>query len=275
MTPIAVSQALADAQTLGLDRLDAQLLLLHALGKPDNERAWLLAHDVDALAEAAAEAFRHVSRRRAVGEPLAYIVGYKDFFGLRLNVDARVLVPRPDTETLVQWVLDVTQGIMSPDILDLGTGSGAVGIAIAHHVKCRVTATDFSTDALAVASQNAAQLGVDVQFIHSNWFEKVSGHYQVIASNPPYIAHADPHLAALTHEPLNALVAGQDGLEDIRQIVKHAPERLLPGGWLLLEHGHDQAAAVRGLLASRGFAKVQSRMDLAGIARCSGGQWDN
>ena len=275
MTPITVSQALADAQTLGLDRLDAQLLLLYALGKPDNERAWLLAHDVDALAEAAAEAFRHVSRRRAVGEPLAYIVGYKDFFGLRLNVDARVLVPRPDTETLVQWVLDVTQGIMSPDILDLGTGSGAVVIAIAHHVKCRVTATDFSTDALAVASQNAAQLGVDVQFIHSNWFEKVSGHYQVIASNPPYIAHADPHLAALTHEPLNALVAGQDGLEDIRQIVKHAPERLLPGGWLLLEHGHDQAAAVRGLLASRGFAKVQSRMDLAGIARCSGGQWDN
>ena len=275
MTPITVSQALVAAQTLGLDRLDAQLLLLHALGKPDTERAWLLAHDVDALAEAAAEAFRHVSRRRAAGEPLAYIVGYKDFFGLRLNVDARVLVPRPDTETLVQWVLDLTQGIMSPDILDMGTGSGAVGIAIAHHLKCRVTATDFSTNALAVASLNAAQLGVDVQFIHSNWFEKVSGHYQVIASNPPYIAHADPHLAALTHEPLNALVAGQDGLGDIRQIVDHAPERLLPGGWLLLEHGHDQAAAVRGLLASRGFAKVQSRKDLAGNARCSGGPWDN
>ena len=142
-------------------------------------------------------------------------------------------------------------------------------------MKCRVTATDFSTDALAVASQNASQLGADVQFIHSNWFEKVGGQYQVIASNPPYIAHADPHLAALTHEPLNALVAGQDGLGDIRQIVDHAPERLLTGGWLLLEHGHDQAAAVRGLLASRGFAKVQSRMDLAGIARCSGGQWDN
>ena len=129
--------------------------------------------------------------------------------------------------------------------------------------------------ALVVASQNASQLGADVQFIHSNWFEKVGGQYQVIASNPPYIAHADPHLAALMHEPLNALVAGQDGLGDIRQIVDHAPERLLTGGWLLLEHGHDQAAAVRGLLASRGFAKVQSRMDLAGIARCSGGQWDN
>lgn len=275
MTPITLSHALSAAQTLGLDRLDAQLLLLHALGKLDTERAWLLAHDADALAHVAAEAFRHFSRRRAAGEPLAYIVGYKDFFGLRLNVDARVLVPRPDTETLVQWVLDVTQGIMSPDILDLGTGSGAVGIAIAHHLKCRVTATDFSTDALAVASQNAALLGADVQFIHSNWFEKVRGQYQVIASNPPYIAHADPHLAALTHEPLNALVAGQDGLREIWQIIDQTPERLLPGGWLLLEHGHDQADAVRGLLASRGFAKVQSRMDLAGIERCSGGQWDN
>ncbi len=275
MTPITVSQALSDARTLGLDRLDAQLLLLHALGKPDTERAWLLAHDADALTQATVQAFRHVSLRRAAGEPLAYIVGYKDFFGLRLNVDARVLVPRPDTETLVQWVLDVTQGIVSPDVLDLGTGSGAVGIAIAHHLKCRVTATDFSTDALAVASQNAAQLGADVQFIHSNWLEKVSGQHQVIASNPPYIAHADPHLVALTHEPLNALVAEQNGLGDILQIVKHAPERLLPGGWLLLEHGHEQAAAVRGLLTSRGFAKVQSRMDLAGIERCSGGQWDN
>ncbi|MFN5349223.1 MAG: peptide chain release factor N(5)-glutamine methyltransferase [Polaromonas sp.] len=275
MTPLTVSQAIAAAQTLGLDRLDAQLLLLHALSKPDTERAWLLAHDADALSEPAAEAFRHFSLRRAAGEPLAYIVGYKDFFGLRLNVDARVLVPRPDTETLVQWVLDVTQGLISPDILDLGTGSGAVGIAIAHHLKCRVTATDFSTDALAVASQNAAQLGMDMQFIRSNWLENVSGQYQVIASNPPYIVHADPHLAALTHEPLNALVAGQDGLRDIRQIVDHAPKRLLPGGWLLLEHGYDQAAAVRRLLASRGFAKVQSRMDLAGIARCSGGQWDN
>ena len=275
MTPITITQALAAAQTLGLDRLDGQLLLLHALDKPDTERAWLLAHDRDVLAEASAEAFRSFSLRRAAGEPLAYIVGYKEFFGLRFNVDSRVLVPRPDTETLVQWAMDVAQRISLPDILDLCTGSGAVGIAIAHHLKRAVTATDFSADALQIASQNAAQLGVDMQFIQSNWFEKVSGHYHVIASNPPYIVAADPHLAELTHEPLNALTAGEDGLDDIQQIIELAPQHLLSGGWLLLEHGYDQASGVCELLARRGFARVQSRMDLAGIARCSGGQWDN
>ena len=275
MTPLSISQALATAQTLGLDRLDAQLLLLHALGKPDSNRAWLMAHDDDVLPEQTLDTFRSFSLRRAAGEPLAYIVGYKEFFGLRFAVDARVLVPRPDTETLVQWALDVVQGITAPDILDLGTGSGAVAIALAHSLKARVTATDFSEDALAIASQNARQLNTNVQFFHSNWFEKVSGHYHVIVSNPPYIAHADPHLVALTHEPLSALAAGEDGLSDIRQIVEYAPEHLLSGGWLLLEHGYDQASGVCELLTRRGFAQVQSRMDLAGIARCSGGRWDN
>ena len=275
MTFLSISQALASAQTLGLGRLDAQLLLLHALGKPDTERAWLVAHDADALAEPAAEAFGRFSLRRAAGEPLAYIVGYKEFFGLRFRVDSRVLVPRPDTETLVQWALDVAQDFAAPNMLDLGTGSGAVAVAIAHSAKTSVTATDFSADALAVASQNARQLGADVQFVHSYWFDKVSSHYHVIASNPPYIASADPHLAALTHEPLNALAAGADGLDDIRHIIERAPHHLLPGGWLLLEHGYDQAAAVSELLAGRGFAQVQSRTDLAGIARCSGGRWDN
>jgi release factor glutamine methyltransferase len=275
LTLLSISQALASAQTLGLDRLDAQLLLLHVLGKPNTERAWLLAHDGDALAEPVAEAFGRFSLRRAAGEPLAYIVGYKEFFGLRFRLDSRVLVPRPDTETLVQWALDVAQDFAAPNMLDLGTGSGAVAVAIAHSVKTSVTATDFSADALAVASQNARQLAADVQFVHSHWFEKVSGHYHVIASNPPYIASADPHLAALTHEPLNALAAGADGLDDIRHIIELAPHHLLPGGWLLLEHGYDQAAAVSELLAARGFAQVQSRMDLAGIARCSGGRWDN
>ena len=275
MTLLSISQALASAQTLGLDRLDAQLLLLHVLGKPNTERAWLLAHDGDALAEPVAEAFGRFSLRRAAGEPLAYIVGYKEFFGLRFRVDSRVLVPRPDTETLVQWALDVAQDFAAPNMLDLGTGSGAVAVAIAHSAKTSVTATDFSADALAVASQNARQLAADVQFIHSHWFEKVSGHYHVIASNPPYIASADPHLAALTHEPLNALAAGADGLDDIRHIIERAPHHLFPGGWLLLEHGYDQAAAVSQLLAGRGFAQVQSRTDLAGIARCSGGRWDN
>ena len=273
MTTITITQALVTAQTLGLDRLDAQLLLLHALAKPNAERAWLLAHDADELPETVADVFRSVSLRRAAGEPLAYIVGYKEFFGLRFSVDARVLVPRPDTETLVQWALDILKTVASPAVLDLGTGSGAVAIAVAHSLACKVTATDFSEDALAIASQNARQLGVDVQFVHSYWFEKVSGHYHVIASNPPYIARADPHLAALAHEPLSALAAGNDGLSDIRQIVQRAPRHLLSGGWLLLEHGYEQASAVCELLSQHGFRQVQSRIDLAGIARCSGGQW--
>ena len=275
MNTITLRQALASAQTLGLDRLDAQLLLLHALGKPEAERAWLLAHDADELPQAVADVFRGLSLRRVAGEPLAYIVGYKEFFGLRFAVDARVLVPRPDTETLVQWALDVLGKVAKPETLDLGTGSGAVAIAIAHSLKCGVTATDFSADALAVASQNARQLDASVAFIHSNWFETVSGHYHAIVSNPPYIANADQHLSALTNEPLSALTAGTDGLDDIRQIIDNAPDHLRPGGWLLLEHGYDQAAKVCELLTQRGFTQVGSRDDLAGIARCSGGQWDN
>jgi release factor glutamine methyltransferase len=270
---MTISQALTAAQTLGLDRLDAQLLLLHALGKPEADRAWLLAHDADALESEATDLFRSLSLRRASDEPLAYIVGYKEFFGLRFSVDSRVLVPRPDTETLVQWALDVATDVSEPEILDIGTGSGAVGIAIAHFLRTCVTATDVSAQALDVARMNAKHLGVQIQFKQSNWFEKVKGHYHVIASNPPYIATEDPHLAALKHEPLDALISSTDGLYDIRHIVRQAPKYLRPSGWLLLEHGYDQAATVCELLAQRGFTQVQSRMDLAGIARCSGGLW--
>lgn len=275
------AQALAAARILGLERLDAQLLLLHALGKPFEDRAWLLAHDTDELTEEVAQRFRALSLRRATGEPLAYIVGSKEFFGLALQVDARVLVPRPDTETLVQWALDLLQtpGMPPvPQILDLGTGSGAIALAIAHSLQAagrpaRVVAVDASADALSVARENAQRLGLDVQFIESRWLDKVSGHFHLIASNPPYIASADPHLAALAHEPLEALAAGADGLDDIRQIAQQAPGHLLPGGWLLLEHGYDQADRVRKLLAQHGFLQLQSRRDLAGIERCSGGQW--
>ncbi|MES2360542.1 MAG: peptide chain release factor N(5)-glutamine methyltransferase [Pseudomonadota bacterium] len=281
MSQPTVRQALQTAQTLGLDRLDAQLLLLHALGKPDSDRAWLLAHDDDVLPQASAGMFRQLGLRRAAGEPLAYIVGYKEFFGLRLTVDARVLVPRPDTETLVAWSLDILQDTAmsaNPRLLDLGTGSGAIAIAIAHSLQtagrpATVVAVDASGDALAVAQENATRLHAGIQFMQSHWFEKVSGHFHLIASNPPYIASADPHLAALVHEPLQALTAGSDGLDDIRQIVEQAPEHLQPGGWLLLEHGYDQSDRVLGLLAKRGFAQTQSRLDLAGIARCSGGRW--
>lgn len=281
MNPITCAQALATAQHAGLDRLDAQLLLLHALGKPASARSWLLAHDTDALAQQVADSFRALSLRRATGEPLAYIVGSKEFFGLALQVDARVLVPRPDTETLVEWSLAVLQmpGLMPVvEVLDLGTGSGAIALAIAHSLKAagreaRVTAVDASADALDVARENARRLGLAVAFIESAWLQGVNGRFHLIASNPPYIASADPHLAALAHEPLQALTAGADGLDDIRHIVQQAPDHLLPGGWLLLEHGYDQAGRVRELLARQGFLQVQSRQDLAGIERCSGGQW--
>ena len=278
MTPLTCVQALAAAQHLGLERLDSQLLLLHALGKPATARSWLLAHDTDELAQEAMQAFEAFSRRRAAGEPLAYIVGSQEFFGLALQVDARALVPRPDTETLVEWSLDLLKSQNLPQVMDLGTGSGAIALAIAHSLKAAgrgvaVTAVDASAAALSVARENSRRLGLRVEFMESCWLAQVSGRFDLIVSNPPYIASADPHLAALTHEPLQALAAGVDGLDDIRQIIEQAPARLLGGGWLLLEHGYDQAERVRGLLARQGFVQVQSRLDLAGIERCSGGQW--
>ncbi|MES2189227.1 MAG: peptide chain release factor N(5)-glutamine methyltransferase [Pseudomonadota bacterium] len=275
------AQALQTAAVLGLERLDAQLLLLHVLQKPDGDRAWLLAHDDDVLDDVAADQFQRLCLRRAAGEPLAYIVGHKAFFGLNLKVDARVLVPRPDTETLVQWALDLApQWALTEKIrvLDLGTGSGAIALALAHSWKnesrpAEISAIDASADALAVARENAVQLGLAVQFAEGSWLDKVSGHFHLIASNPPYIANADRHLAALQYEPLRALTAGNDGLDDIRKIIQQAPGHLHPGGWLLLEHGYDQSARVCELLRTHGFTKVQSRQDLAGINRCSGGQW--
>ncbi|MDB5885120.1 MAG: [protein release factor]-glutamine N5-methyltransferase [Polaromonas sp.] len=281
MTAITCAQALAAARQLGLERLDAQLLLLHALEKPHTGRSWLLAHDTDALAQEVADAYLALCQRRTAGEPLAYIVGRKEFFGLSLRVDARVLVPRPDTETLVEWSLDrlLLPGMpIGALVLDLGTGSGAIALALAHSLeasgrKAQVTAVDFSPGALELARENARQLGLAVSFIESSWLEQVSGRFHLIASNPPYIAQADPHLDALRHEPQQALTAGPDGLDDIRCIIRQAPDHLLPGGWLLLEHGYDQAVQVRELLARQGFLQVQSRPDLAGIARCSGGQW--
>lgn len=272
--PSTVAQALSAAVALGVERLDAQLLLLHALGRAPHDRAWLLAHDTDAMPEAAWSALAAQLSRRLAGEPVAYLLGEKEFHGLDLKVDARVLVPRPDTETLVEWALECLEGQAAPRVLDLGTGSGAIALALQSARRdAHVDAVDASADALAVAQANALRLGLPVRFAQADWLAGAGTGYTVIASNPPYIAAGDPHLPALRHEPVSALVAGADGLDDIRRIVQGAPAHLAEGGWLLLEHGHDQAAPVRQLLAQHGFAEVQSRDDLAGIPRCSGGIW--
>ncbi|MBK0392081.1 peptide chain release factor N(5)-glutamine methyltransferase [Ramlibacter algicola] len=270
---MTLAQLLAQATALGLERLDAQLLLLQALGRDGSERAWLLAHDTDAVdadVRARCEAAWH---RRLAGEPLAYIVGHKEFHGLDLAVDARVLVPRPDTETLVDWALEVMAGRPSPRVVDLGTGSGAIAVALKHRcAPAHVVAVDRSEEALAVAKANGDRLGLDVEWRRGDWLAGLAGPFDVIVSNPPYIADGDPHLPALRHEPRAALAAGPDGLDDLRHLASQAPALLAPGGWLLLEHGWDQADAVRGLLQAAGLVAVASRRDLAGIERCSGGQ---
>ncbi len=272
--------ALQQARRQGLDRLDAQMLLLFCLGRDPNERAWLAAHDGDPLSAGQAQRFQSLCQRRRQGEPAAYLVGTKEFFGLPLTVDARVLVPRPDTETLVQWALDTidaaaSRGLGPVRALDLGTGSGAIALAIkSQRPRTQMWATDASRDALDVAQGNAEALGLTVCFRLGHWLAAVPGEaFDLIVSNPPYIEEADPHLADLRHEPLSALVSGADGLADLKRIAATAPQALRPGGWLLLEHGHDQAAAVRELLVQAGFVEVASRADLAGIDRCSAGRW--
>ena len=271
---ITLAQSLQRAQILGLARIDAQLLHLHALGRDLHDRAWLLAHDSDTLPAEVALRLDDLLRRRLAGEPIAYITGVKEFFGLSLQVDKRVLDPRPDTEILVEWALELLPDPAPHRVLDLGTGSGAVALALQHERPTwTVTAVDASTDALAVASANAKRLNLPVHCVLSHWMDAVPGPFELIVSNPPYVADGDPHLAALTHEPLSALTSGTDGLDDIRQIIAQAPNRLAPGGWLLLEHGWDQALPVQALLREAGFVQVQSRKDLAGMDRCTGGQW--
>ncbi len=274
---LELRQVLTAAQQQGLARIDAQLLLLHCLGREPGDRAWLLTHDTDPLTPAVAERFSNLCQRRTAGEPVAYLTGRKAFYGLELQIDARVLDPRPDTETLVDWALDVVRPLARPRIADLGTGSGAIALALqAQRPDAEVWAVDLSADALTVARANAERLGLPLRFAQGNWLQGLpaqAGPFDAIVSNPPYIRADDPHLAALTHEPLGALASGADGLDDIRALIAQAPARLVPGGWLLLEHGWDQAEAVRALLSAAGFVAVQSRQDLAGHARCSGGQW--
>ncbi len=270
---MTLGQALGRANALGLARLDAQLLLLHVLGRSEQGRAWLLAHDEDPLEASSQSAFDTLCQRRQAGEPVAYLLGRKEFFGLELQVDARVLVPRPDTETLVEWALEALTGLQAPRVLDLGTGSGAIALALAHRrPDAHVEAVDRSADALAVAQANARRLGLPVRWRQASWLDGADTGWDLIVSNPPYIAEHDPHLPALAHEPHAALVAGPEGLDDLRAIVAQARNHLAPGAWLLLEHGWDQAEAVCALLTRAGYTQVQTRTDLGGKARCSGGR---
>lgn len=271
--PATVAVALNHAQRCGLDRLDAQLLLLHACGRTGHDRAWVLAHTPDALDPSHAQDFMALIARRAAGEPLAYITGHKEFFGLDLQVTPATLIPRPDTETLVEWALDLLQGQEGATVADLGTGSGAIALALkAQRPDLLVHAVDISEAALHVARGNASRLGLQVQFHQGSWCSPLPTGLDLIVSNPPYIAEGDPHLPALRYEPLAALVSADNGMADVRALIAQAHLTLRTGGWLLLEHGNTQANTVRQMFTQAGWHLPQSRKDLAGIERCTGAQ---
>ena len=257
--------------TLPLDPLENRILLCHALGIT---RVGLITQSERTLTKEEAQRLAALVGRRLDGEPIAYIVGEREFFGLRFQVSPAVLIPRPDTELIVELALERLP--QDGRLLDMGTGSGAIAVSCAHSRRdATVTALDLSDDALAVARANAAANGVTVRFLRSDWFDAVGDErFELIASNPPYIASGDEHLSQgdLRFEPTGALTDHADGLSALRSIVDGAPAHLEPGGWLLLEHGYDQADAVRDLLQQRGFQDVQSWRDLADIERVSGGR---
>jgi len=255
-------------------RLDAELLLAQALGK---SRSYLHTWPEHEPALAQRQQYQAMLLRRRAGEPVAYILGRQGFWSLDLDVARHTLIPRPDTELLVETALALLPATPL-QVLDLGTGTGAIALALAcERPAWQVTGVDRVAEAVALAQGNGARLQLaNARFAESCWFSALAGQrFQLIVSNPPYIAAADPHLSQgdVRFEPSSALVAGIDGLDDIRLIIEQAPEHLLAGGWLLLEHGFDQAEAVRELLAQRGFAAVDSRRDLGGHQRISLGQW--
>jgi release factor glutamine methyltransferase len=271
--PLTVLGAERAAVAAGLSRQEAQYLLQALLNV---SRAWLISHDDDPLDEATTDRFRHWLDRRLDEVPLAYLVGEKEFFGLMLRVTPETLIPRPDTELLVQWALERLDGPRAPRVVDLGTGTGAIALAIkSGRADADVRMVDASPGALAVALENAGRLGLAVDGHLGSWFEPLAGQppFDLIVSNPPYVAGDDHHLDALRHEPRMALTPEGDGLDDLRHLVRAAPDWLRPGGWLLLEHGWDQAEAVMALLRARGFVDVENRRDLGGQPRASGGRW--
>jgi release factor glutamine methyltransferase len=255
-------------------RIEAEILLAEVLERP---RSWLFAWPEHRPRDDQVEHFRRLVARRRTGEPVAYLVGWREFWSLRLKVTPATLIPRPETEHLVEAVLgtDLRAGAR---VLELGTGSGAIAIALAHERHdCTIVATDRSTAALAVARRNARRLELrNIDWVAGHWFEPLSQtrRFDTVVSNPPYVAEQDPHLARgdPRFEPRAALAAGADGLDDLRLLIERAPDHLVAGGWLWLEHGEAQGAEVRALLQARGFSAVTTGRDLAGLERYSGGQ---
>jgi len=272
---LRVAETIAAAlRCTGLDPVDARVLLQEALGLT---HAQLIAHSDRRLCELEQEDFLALVRRRLAGEPIAYILGRREFYGRDFRVTPAVLIPRPDTELLVELALSRTQSLAVPRILDLGTGSGCIALTLAlERVDASIHAVDTSTEALAVAAENQAALGAaNVTLLHGAWFQPLAGmSFDLIASNPPYVAEADPHLTRgdLRFEPRHALCAGKHGLDDLEYIIEHAPAHLRSGGWLLLEHGYDQADTLDVLLARSGFEDRFVAPDLAGVPRVSGGR---
>jgi release factor glutamine methyltransferase len=276
-----VAAMLTEARARGIALLDAQLLLARILATP---RTALIAHDERDLTAEESERWLGWLARRAAGEPLAYLLGEKEFHGLVLEVNADVLVPRPETELIVDWASSLIAGIArahaaagevrQTTVVDLGTGSGAIALALKRlHPGATVVASDASAAALAVARRNADRTGLAIDFVEGAWWDAVAGRrFDLALANPPYVAAGDPHLAALRHEPLIALSPGGDGLDALRAIASGSPAHLVAGGWLVVEHGFDQAAAVRALLTRAGLVEVGTRNDLAGHERATAGR---
>ena len=254
-------------------RLDAEILLGYAL---DKNRTWLYTHSDYALSDVEFESLNGLLEKRIAGQPIAHLVGERDFWSLTLEVNASTLIPRPDTETLVEWALELPL-LANARVLDLGTGTGAIALALAsEQPSWQVIGVDKSDDAVQLALNNAQKNQLQqVKFKSSDWFEQVAGSFDLIVSNPPYIDGQDPHLQQgdVRFEPMSALVAGQQGLADIVHIIDQAPHYLRDQAWLLIEHGYQQAEQVRELLKAKGFQQVETREDLGGQPRISGGQW--
>lgn len=275
---MTISEALKFAET-SIDRIDAQYLLANLLNVG---RASLIAHSERVLGEHDQAKFEQQVAERAKGVPVAYLIGTREFYGRDFRVSPTTLIPRPETELLVEQALVRLAGNKWPEnhistrVLDMGTGTGAIAISVASAGKFSVTATDVSSDALEIARENATALGAHVEFVESDWFSALANRqFDLIVSNPPYVADGDAHLTQgdLRFEPQTALTDGStDGLASIRAIVAGAPAHLATGGWLLFEHGYDQAAAARDLLLKAGFENLICIKDLAGIERVSGGQ---